>query len=299
LPAATQPAARPASLPGRLAIQIASGGPIYVVNADGQGLRQVTYGLDPAWSPDGKRLAVARLEGEQRGVYVVNVDAGGEELLYGWSQLRWPAWSPDGGTLVFSRQIGGKEDRRICFPRYGCFTLPGTPYWRLGAVEVADRSFRDLPDDLISRSPAFKPDGSILYVGVRGLQTSTLSGNSSGLLRPESNASSPAVSPDGTRIVYMLRFNNRSDLYLTTADGANSVQLTRTSALEPRAAHNVAPAWSPDGRYIAFLSDRDGVWRLYIMNADGSDQRPFLAEALAGLTLHYDFADERSIAWGK
>jgi len=298
-PTAAAVAARPAPLPGRLALQVASGGPIYVVGADGQGLRQVTHGLDPAWSPDGKRLAVVRLDGEQRGVYAVNVDGSGEELLYGWSQLRWPAWSADGATVVFSRQNGGKEERTFCVPRYGCFTFPGTAFWRLGEVNVADHAFRDVPSDQYARSPALRADGTIVYIGEQGVQASSLNGDALSLLREEAKVSSPAISPDGQRIVYMVRLHDHEDLFLMNAGGANPVQLTRSSALAERAASNVAPAWSPDGKSIAFLSDRDGPWRLYIMNADGSNQRPFLAEALAGLELHYDYVDERAIAWGK
>jgi len=292
-------AARPAALPGRLALALAPGGPIYTIGADGKGLQQVATGLDPAWSPDGMRLAVAKLDGEQRGVWVMDADGANAELLYGWSQLRWPAWTTNGKTVIFSRQIGGKEDRTFCFPPYGCFTLPGMNFWRLGMVDVADRSFRDTPSDLLARSPAPRADGIVFYAGERGVQATTLTENTNELLLQEQRLSSPALSPDGRRIVFMSYLHNHYDLFVMNADGANPTRLTRTSALEPRQAQNVAPAWSPDGRSIAFLSDRDGAWRLYIMNADGSDQRLFLADALAGLTFTYAFADERAIAWGR
>jgi len=296
-PTPARAATKPPSPVGRLALQTAPGGPIYVIGADGQGLRQVTVGFDPAWSPDGTRLAVARLDGEQRGLYSVALDGGGETLLFGWSQLRWPAWTADGKTVVFSRQAGGKEARTICIPPYGCFTLPGTAYWRLGAVDVAERAFRDVPSDLLARSPAPRADGVIFYVGEQGVQATTLTENTNQLLRAERRAALPALSPDGSRLVYMSYLHDHYDLFVMNADGSGRAQLTRTSALAPRPAQNVAPAWSPDGRSIAFLSDRDGAWRLYIMDADGGNQRPFLAEALAGVSFSYAFADERAIAW--
>jgi len=289
-----------ARLVGKLVFQLSSGGEIYTIDVDGRDLRLLTHGLDPAWSPDGKQVAFTRWEGERRGLWVIDADGAGEELLYGRDLLKEPDWSPDGRSIVFSVQEGGREEREVCFPPWGCFTIPADPYWRLALVDAIDRSYRDLSSDLHSHSATIDPLGTrVIYAGDRGIQSTSLMETDERLIREEeSRISSPAISPDGDRIVYMIYLHDHWDLFMTTSDGLNRARLTRTSALEPRMANYVAPAWSPDGKHIAFLSDRDGEWRLYVMNADGSEQRLFLPAQLAELEFTYDFANERVVDWG-
>lgn len=270
------------------------------MDVDGSDLRLLTHGLDPTWSPNGEQVAFTRWEGEERGLWVINADGAGEELLYGRGLLKEPDWSPDGRNIVFSVQEGGKEEQEICLPPWGCFTIPADPYWRLALVNAIDRSYRDLSSDLHSHSASIDPSGTtVIYAGDRGIQSTSLMETDERLIREEeARISSPAISPDGGRVVYMIYLHDHWDLFMTTSDGLNRVRLTRTSALEPRMANYVAPAWSPDGKHIAFLSDRDGEWRLYVMNADGSGQRLLLPAQLADLKFIYDFANERVVDWG-
>ncbi len=50
---------------GTIIFQTLSGGPIYVVDADGSNLRYLTTGMDPALSPDGQWVAFTRWEDTQ------------------------------------------------------------------------------------------------------------------------------------------------------------------------------------------------------------------------------------------
>jgi uncharacterized protein YraI len=53
----------PTSARGKLVFMTSSGGDIYLVNADGSGLRRLTNGIDPVLSPDGTQVAFTRWGG--------------------------------------------------------------------------------------------------------------------------------------------------------------------------------------------------------------------------------------------
>lgn len=69
-------------------------GAVYVVRPDGSGLRRVTPkmgALDPAWSPDGKRIAFEA----KRHIWVTNALGGGlKQLTHGSLEDESPVWQP-------------------------------------------------------------------------------------------------------------------------------------------------------------------------------------------------------------
>jgi Tol biopolymer transport system component len=75
-------------------------GEIYVVGSDGSGLHRVARGRDPAWSPDGRKLAYTDPK------YRLDVvDANGGRIRIVSSHALGPAWSPDGKHLAFTRAV--------------------------------------------------------------------------------------------------------------------------------------------------------------------------------------------------
>ncbi|MEO5590469.1 MAG: hypothetical protein ABIS03_12840 [Gemmatimonadaceae bacterium] len=56
---------------------------------------------EPAWSPDGRRIAFSRMG--QSSIFVVNADGSGiRRWLSGFLSPRNPSWSPDGGKIMFA-----------------------------------------------------------------------------------------------------------------------------------------------------------------------------------------------------
>jgi TolB protein len=291
------PTATPTPTPGlqgKLVFQRCSGCEIYVINADGTGLQQLTDGLDPAWSPDGKRVAFARWRKPSPGIYVIDQDGKNEAQVFGSDYPKAPVWSPDGARLAITHQRG--EDSS------------GVPYWKLGVIRIADHHFTEVLCWEHSFSPTWAPDGNVMaYDSDHGIHLTSEDGSIGGqtyireqyALIVDTNATSPAWSPDGTKIAYMYDERPPAEIYLMTPDGENITRLTDTPSLPDRSASSVAPAWSPDGTRIVFLTDRSGEWEIWVMNADGSDQRPMFETALDEVSIGYEFVGERVISWGQ
>ena len=295
-------ASRPPKLGGTLAFQVSSGGDMYVINAAGSGLQRVADGLDPAWSPDGKRLAFTRWR-HPWGLYLL--EAGGEERVVDGPKLKEAAWSPDGSRLAFTTNRGSDEPMTICFFGF-CFTLPPFSFGQIWMADLeAGGELLSLPlDDQVVHAPSWSPNGRrIVYAGQRGLAWIDLPAGAGGEWQKgwfEGGSAwdtSPAYSPNGQRIAFMGRVHNRWEIFVMNADGSGRVRLTRSDPKLDPAPSNVAPAWSPDGDHIAFLSNRDGLWRIYVMNADGSRQRSMFGDKLDGLGIRYEWATERVLSW--
>ncbi|MEO7986529.1 MAG: S9 family peptidase [Gemmatimonadales bacterium] len=88
------------------------------------------------------------------------------------------------------------------------------------------------------------------------------------------DVSEPQLAPEGGWVAYTVstvdtvRDEDDSDVWMTSWDGARSLQLTHSPADEH------APRWSGDGRYLAFLSDRDDPHesdQLWLLDRSGGD----------------------------
>jgi TolB protein len=82
--------------------------------------------------------------------------------------------------------------------------------------------------------------------------------------------STPAISPDGKRIVFISnRDGGKHQIYIMNADGSAQTRLTKD---DTTAFYN--PVFSPDGKRIVYYAEKgDRKDQIWVMNADGSDQK--------------------------
>src|ERR671934_2413102 len=96
------------SLTGRIVFD--NNDDIYVMNADGTNVRQLTHKagpeFDPMWSPDGQRIVYrdsSRGPNQDDEIYVMNADGSGQTNLTNNPANDWgPVWSPDGAMIAFN-----------------------------------------------------------------------------------------------------------------------------------------------------------------------------------------------------
>src|SRR6266545_4863530 len=168
------------TLTGRIAFSGGSPGAedVYVVNADGTGLRRVTTDpeaqFDPTWSPDGRRIAYRYQKGTDfmtTDIYLANADGSGATILTrSAGSVDWgPAWSPDGTRIAFMGQTPeGTENYEIYVMNADGTGLrrltdspasDGFPSWSPDGRKIAFTSTRD--DCSISEGPDCKTTGDI------------------------------------------------------------------------------------------------------------------------------------------
>jgi TolB protein len=290
-------------LEGRFVFQVGSGGDIYVVNADGTGLRRLTQGMDPSWSPDGTQVVFARWT-EPWGIYTINAAGSNEHLLFSSSVARSPVFSPDGGQIAFHFTTEGWHPAwKIWIEGFGWYYIERgykQTEWHLGVLNVADGRLHEPYCDNLSFSPTWTSDAKYLvYDGEQGLMISEAQGANNVPFTNNRHDYFPVISPQGSQIAFQHWQSDHWEIYGLGSNGVGRWPLTSSSPLMERRPNNVSPAWSPDGKQIAFLSDRSGKWEFYVMDADGTDQSKILENVTEQLDIYYTGGNERVLSWGR
>ena len=310
---------------GRMVFQTRNGGDIFIMNADGTGLRKLTAGFEPELSPDGAQVAFTRFS-EPMGLYVINTDGTNEHLVFGANRPRSPTWTPDGQSIIVEwspsstdcyvtpfgcvteeewyRRTGGQEcmpgrDQPICLGDFPKVTFYDT---NLTRVDLTTGASRDLPASHTAVAPNQNAqDNQVLFLDKEGLYVTHNEGNdpAQGVVHLPNLVGQAVFSPDGRFIYGMRRLHDHWEIWRWNADGSGATAITTPQALATKSINNVSPAVSPDGQWIAFLTDRTGKWEMWVMKADGGNQRPVASQALTGIAFEYDNNHDRMIDWGQ
>ncbi len=149
--------------------------------------------------------------------------------------------------------------------------------WTLDAAgETAEtRLTTEIGRDEGMSGVAWAPDGTIVYTvrekGIQDIWSIKSDGTGNRRLTFDSKSSpvgnfSPAVTPDGSQIVFVSTRSGNPDLWRMNINGERAIQLTSHEGIEGE------PHVSPDGRWIIYdltdLANNTTIWRVSI---DGGD----------------------------
>jgi TolB protein len=89
---------------------------------------------------------------------------------------------------------------------------------------------------------------------------------------------SPAWSPDGRNLAYVIDQDARRQLHFLSLDNGMRRNLTYQYS------EDFSPAWSPDGAWLAFVSNRDRQREIYLLDTHCLFQRSDCGEGIRNLT---------------
>jgi HYR domain/WD40-like Beta Propeller Repeat len=221
---------------------------IYSINLDGTEQRRLTSSAtvdrEPAWSPDGSKIAFSRSEAAFANVFVMNADGSGQTNLTNdlTSSNMDPTWSPAGNQIAFvSDRVDSTADIfRINADRTGLVNLTQTP-------DVREVNPSWSPD---GSKIAYDTGGSMWVMNADGTEQTNLTGfNVWG-------DQQPSWSPSGDRIAFTSDRDSSvgaGEIYVMDADGSGQTRLTTHPD------DDSFPQWSPDGTRILFQSLGGGL----------------------------------------
>ncbi len=248
---------------------------IYTVDFDGHGLSAVTkngsINLQPAWDPTASRIAFTSYLSGNPDLYIADLGKGRITRVSARSGLNTGgSFSPRGGLLAITLSPGGDPDLFTIDPTTGAEVgrltrSPGidvSASWspdgsqfafvsdRTGSAQIYIANADGSGARRVSfqggqnTDPAWSPDGSkIAYVSRDGgFDIFTVNVDGTGVTRitqSKGDNEDPSWSPDGYYIAFSSTRTGSAHIWMSTADGAYQVQLTKGGG------GYTNPVWSP------------------------------------------------------
>ncbi|HTR82794.1 MAG TPA: DPP IV N-terminal domain-containing protein [Bacteroidota bacterium] len=230
-------------------------------------LHLLTPGI--TWSPDGKKIALAVKSGDADAIFIVDVETGKQEKLeFKLDGIFSVDWSPKGDKLAFVGDNTKQSDIYV--------------------YDLATKDLTNLTDDVFSDSdPHWSPDGKTVYFvsdrrdyvrrdeisrnfkmwkfDYSQLDIYSMNIETSEMKRitdyPKSDETSPVISPDGTKMLYVSDRNGIGNIYeRDLATGADRPITNSISGV-------FQLSLSADGNKLSFAAFENGGFDIFLMKA--------------------------------
>ena len=318
LPIDTRPTAHPvgppptvvaqgAALPGRLLF--VKGGDLWLWQGEsGHAITSSGDAFQPAWSPDGTRIAYIQ-RGASYSDLMVMPAAGGAptrltsdgsshpphsyERIYDTTWAFYPTFSPDGGEIVFVSQYGPPAGSPAADYHLALFAA---------SVESGGAKTQLYADDSghVGR-PAYAPDGATIVFAYSPASSGApqlyrymvASGATIPMPGAPQQSYDPAFSLDGRWLAFAARDGGRTDVFVVPSDGGTPTRITSLGTAR-------APAFSPDGTLLAFLAIAPGTNRfdLWVVSLQHSADGALRPDQPRQITREMGIDADSGVAWG-
>jgi TolB protein len=181
----------------------------------------------PAWSPDGRKLALTLSRDSNLDVYVLDLATQGLTRLTTDAAIDTePEWSRDGSSVYFTSDRAGSAQ-----------------VYRIGATAGQEAQRLTFTNSYNAR-PRLSPDGQSLAIvtldrGAYRIATFDLKTRNVQVLTDGRQDESPSFAPNGAAIIYATRGDARGTLAMASSDGRFQQRLSSETG-DVR-----EPAWSP------------------------------------------------------